>query len=91
MNKEFKQFLLLIGFKEINKTEYNEYDTHYYYELEYSIGVSRRGQYYYLLINAIGDIRLYASDPDGSGGPTDLTEECMETISQIYKYKIENS
>jgi len=40
----------------------------------YKIGHSRRGQFYYYLIMKDRTIKVYASDPDGSGTWIDLDE-----------------
>ncbi len=39
-----------------------------FYEYAFTIGHSRRGQWYYYLVDKDGNIELYASEPDGSGG-----------------------
>ena len=43
------------------------------------VGHSRRGQFYYLLIDPkTREIRVYASRPDGDGGPIDLGDELLK-------------
>lgn len=40
----------------------------------FTLGHSRRGQFYYLLRNQDGETFIYASKPDGDGGMLDITK-----------------
>lgn len=43
----------------------------YYHGWVYTLGHSRRGQFYYLIVDN-GELLVYASDPDGSGASVEL-------------------
>jgi hypothetical protein len=50
-------------------------------EICYEIGHSRRGQYYYYIIDSDRCVRVYGSKPDGSGGSIALDD----VIFQMFK------
>lgn len=68
------------GFEKLDdvyKENYNVDDSDNLYFLNgyiYTLGHSRRGQFYYLLCSFIGDFSIYASKPDGSGGALNLSD-----------------
>ena len=47
----------------------------------YTIGHARRGQFYYITIDIDGEIRIFASRPDGSGTHIKMTD----VLIQMYK------
>lgn len=75
-----KEDILKVGFTPIKEGDYDEED----YPLSVSdyaitIGYSRRGQFYYLLIKD-RVISIYASNPDGSGGSIVFPLELINII-----------
>lgn len=74
------------GFKLITDTDDHNYVLDQKYA--YQIGYSRRGQYYYYLVDKKGILKIYASEPDGSGGATELSniifrmydDNCFEEV-----------
>lgn len=49
----------------------------------YNIGHSRRGQFYYIIVQENRNVFLYASKPDGDGGFVPLTEKEIYLLNQI--------
>lgn len=75
--------LLDYGFEAINKEEAED-DGDYTianYDYKFTIGHSRRGQVYYILIHGSRTISLFASDPDGSGGTIGCPDILIKLIS----------
>lgn len=66
------------GFAEMTNTwkegyGISEYDRLFdYHGYIYEIGMSRRGQCYYLICSEVGVFHIYASEPDGSGAATKI-------------------
>jgi len=54
------------------KLESDDEDYTIHEMLCYEIGHSRRGQFYYYIVNEDRTLSVYASDPDGSGGSIKL-------------------
>jgi hypothetical protein len=46
----------------------------------YEIGHSRRGQFYYILVDTSGNLTLYASEPDGSGSSVNFPDIIIQLI-----------
>ncbi len=75
--------LLDYGFEAINKEEAED-DGDYTianYDYKFTIGHSRRGQVYYILIHGSRTISLFASEPDGSGGTIGCPDILIKLIS----------
>lgn len=74
--------LMGLGFQFMTEEQAEEREE---YELEdkyvYNLGHARRGQFYYITIDIDGEIRLFASRPDGSG--TDII--MSDVLIQMYK------
>jgi len=79
--------LLEIGFEKIDKEMESGADDDMlsYYEYDYYIGDGRRGQSYHLLINAKNELEIYATKPDGSGCPTEITMEFINVLNELIK------
>ncbi len=59
------------GFSKVNKEEELEKENYVESQFDwiYNVGHSRRGQFYYILIDSVSRVLcLYASKPDGDGG-----------------------
>lgn len=68
------------GFTPINKEEAAGNDDYIgsSFDWVHEIGHSRRGQFYYLYVSAESRyFYIYASEPDGSGGTTKMTDVLM--------------
>lgn len=65
------------GFNKIDKEEALSNDDYISagFEYEYNLGHSRRGQFYSYLVDSEGVFHIYASEPDGTGGPL-----CMDNV-----------
>ena len=76
--------LLDYGFQKIDKEDEKENEnwTIASYDYAYNIGHSRRGQFYYLLVDeATRAIDIYASKPDGSGTSIRLPDVLIRLIT----------
>ena len=81
--------LLEYGFEKVNKEEEGQgWDTDYtivMYDYMFTIGHSRRGQFYYLLVNEKDRlIDIYAPKPDGDG----TSIKCPDVLIQLMKNNI---
>ncbi len=67
---------------------YQENEYEYYYSMEnkmiYEIGHSRRGQFYYLIVNKSNCIEVFATEPDGSGGSIELANTLLKMFKLGY-------
>ena len=77
-----KDILLSIGFQKINPGDYEGDFNLEYSSYVYLLDCSRRGQCYYLLVSH-NVLRLYATEPDGSGGPIEFPMEAFNTIQEL--------
>jgi len=75
--------LLDYGFEAINKEESEDLGDYTIAKHDYmfTIGHSRRGQVYYILINNSRAVSLFASEPDGSGGTIGCPDILIKLIS----------
>lgn len=67
------------------RNDLDEYDFLFYLKdaYLYSFGHSRRGQYYYMIIEN-NNVTLYTSKPDGDGGSVLLDDTIFNMIEQGY-------
>lgn len=78
------EVLLNYGFQKIDKEEEKEDDNYAisYFDYKFNIGHSRRGQFYYLLVDeTTRNVAIYASEPDGSGGCVDCPDVLFELFN----------
>jgi hypothetical protein len=83
--------LLEYGFTKIVKDEDCDScddQVKYKFQYQYEIGHSRRGQHYYIFVKESNrELYLYASEPDGSGGPVEMTDILLDIAHILEKDK----
>ena len=75
--------LIKYGFSTTDKVQEERDDQYDIAKSDYNccIGAGRRGQYYYLLVNAsTRNVSIYASKPDGDGCPTNVDDVFFKLI-----------
>ena len=80
-----KSKLLELGFDKINK-EYEltkDDNTLAYYDYSFYLADGRRGQQYYILIDKEKRVLIYATKPDGSGCPGEVSIKSIEILMQL--------
>ncbi len=70
------------GFECLIREELDDMDDSYLFENNwvFNIGHSRRGQFYYIIVDSKRNLSLYASQPDGSPGPIELPSVLIDLV-----------